>query len=205
MKFLRTLLGLMTAAFALLLGAGLLYPRVTNDGLWPWAAAFVRDPVFAFLAGFYIVSVVLIWGLTLLLPSGKAKTIAFETDSGSVEILLDAVRDYLSRASVAVPHVVSVRPVVAMRQNRLVVNLISRVQAAEPVPGIARQLQEQAKSTLRDAMGITLDTEVRVIVKEIQVAPGGAVPPTPREEIRVRPPKFGYSDDMDEPVQGERR
>lgn len=205
MKILKFLLGLMTAAFAVLLGAGLVRGSMNHGVICPWVDVFIRIPEYAFLAGFYIVSVVVLWGLVLLLPDGKARTIAFETDGGSVEILLDAVRDYLSRASASVPHVISVRPVVTMKQNKLIVNLISRVQAAEPVPGIARQLQEQARSTLRDAMGITLDVDIRVTVKEIQPAPGGAAQPSAREEIRVRPPKFGYSDEVDEPGPGESR
>lgn len=198
MKLIRLLLGCLTAGFALLLAAALASLHI-RPGMFQEAAALLeRVPLYAFLLGIYIAGTVLVWMISMALPSGGSKSITFETDAGSVDILLDAIRDYLSKGGTTVPHVLSVRPLVQMKQGRLWVNLVSRVRAAQPVPEIARALQAQARATLREALGITLDADVRVTVREIQVSPEGSPASGPREEIHVRPPRFGVADETDE-------
>ncbi|MBP7276505.1 MAG: alkaline shock response membrane anchor protein AmaP [Kiritimatiellae bacterium] len=198
MKLIRLLLGCLTAAFALALGAALSALYLRTGSFHAIVEGLERAPLYAFLLGIYIIGTVLVWVLSLVLPSGGSPSITFDTDAGSVNILLDAIRDFLAKSGTTVPHVVNVRPVVRMKQGRLWVTLISRVRAARPVPEIARALQEQARATLREALGITMDADVRVTVREIQVSPEVGPALTAREEIQVRPPRFGVADETED-------
>lgn len=127
-----------------------------------------------------------------------AEYLAYETASGSVNISLKALRDFLSHLKGRHEAILQLKPVVEAPGGELDVLLDVKVRAGAPIPALCTGLQDEAKEMIRDKIGVTKIRDVRVRVQEIvPAADRRAARAQDNVEITPEPSRPGDGDDED--------
>lgn len=135
-----------------------------------------------------IIMLILLYVLTGLNVPGKIQYLAYDSEGGAVSISLKAVEGFLARIANDFAAVVALQPKLRLIVNQVDVQLDIKVKAGAQIPELCKMLQEAARTTLREKVGITDIREVRVRVGEIVVPqPLGKAGAT---EHGGRPPAF---------------
>jgi uncharacterized alkaline shock family protein YloU len=168
MKIFHVLLGVLL--FLVLLAAGLGVLSMAFQGEEAWQQL-VREldgrRVEAILIGIGLVFAVLLYALTALRLPDKAQYLAYDIEGGTVSISLKAVENFVSQLANEFAAVDSLEPTLRARNGTLDVQLDVKVKAGAQIPELCRMLQERARSTIREKVGISEVREVRVRVQEI--------------------------------------
>ena len=136
-----------------------------------------------------VICLLLLYVLTGLNAPGKIQYLAYDNEGGAVSISLKAVEGFLARLSNYFAAVVSLQPRLRLIVNQVDVQLDIKVRAGAQIPELCKMLQEAARSTLKDKVGISDIREVRVRVGEI-VVPQPVTKSASTESGTVKPPKF---------------
>ncbi|MCB1102949.1 MAG: hypothetical protein H7A43_03715 [Verrucomicrobia bacterium] len=113
--------------------------------------------------------------------------LAYETASGSVNISLKALRDFLSHLKDHHEAILQLKPIVSAPSGELDVLLDVKVRAGALIPELCTGLQEEAKSVIRDKIGVSKIRDVRVRVQEIVPADEKRARSSENVEIKAEP------------------
>lgn len=117
----------------------------------------------------------------------EAEFLAYETASGTVNISLKALREFLAHLRGHHEAILQLRPVVSAPGGELDVLLDVKVRAGAPIPALCTGLQEEAKSMIRDKIGVSKIRDVRVRVQEIVASDGKRARASENVEITPEP------------------
>ena len=189
MKTLHFLIG--TVLFLILVAAGLGTLSMAFQGDEAWKQLLLElegRRVEAILVGLGLVVMVLLYALTALRMPDASQYLAYDIEGGTVSISLKAVENFLGRLAGEFAAIDHLEPTLKARNGALDVQLDVKVKAGSQIPELCRMLQDRARSTIREKVGISEVQAVRVRVQEItgSTAPGG-------ETLAgdVRPESFG--------------
>lgn len=174
MKALQGILGIFLLVSVMAVSAVVFSQTVRGPDAW---ASWSRDTVVEDRGQVRMISLLLLGGSILYVVLGwrsrrrAADYLAYETDAGSVNVSLQALQDFLGHLKANYPAIESLKPDVDVYQGELDVQLDVRVREGTNVPELCRALQEQAKSEIRDKIGIGEIRDIRVRVQEILVTP----------------------------------
>lgn len=162
-----TVLFLTLAAGSVLLLNGAL----RGAGEWnAWVDTWIKsNHMYAAMGAGIIIFLILIYILTGLNAPGKVQYLAYDNEGGAVSISLKAVEGFLARLSSDFAAVAALQPKLRLIVNQVDVQLDIKVKAGAQIPELCKMLQEAARTTLREKVGITDIREVRVRVGEIVV------------------------------------
>lgn len=165
---------------ALLAGAALVL-AFAFQGADTWTAILDEAKHYAMEAAFGALLIALLTILFLLtsfrLPE-KSQYIAYDIEGSSVSINLKAVQEFLARLAGEFAAVDELNPALRAHNGIVDVQLDVKVRAGAQIPELCRMLQERARATLRDKVGLSDVREVSVRVQEIvgpataETAPG---------------------------------
>ncbi len=142
-------------------------------------------------ACFGVIFLLILYVLTGLNVPGKVRYLAYDNEGGAVSISLKAVEGFLARLSNEFASVVALQPTLRLIVNQLDVQLDIKVKAGAQIPELCKMLQEAARNTLRDKVGISDIREVRVRVQEIVVPQPIGKSAGTTEHGTGKPPVFG--------------
>lgn len=168
MKALHYLIG---AVLLLALLAGALYLlSVAFAGASAWSAFLEEAKGYSLQAaiGALLLALLLIlFALTSFRLPDKSQYIAYDIEGSAVSISLRAVQDFVARLAGEFAAVESLHPTLRAKNGTVDVQLDVKVRAGAQIPELCRMLQERARATLRDKVGLSDVREVRVRVQEI--------------------------------------
>jgi hypothetical protein len=168
MKWAHRLLGLL---LVLLAGGALtriLVPSIQGGTEW---AGFVADfannrhGVMAF--GLVLIVLVVAYIATSFGRGPGSQYLSYESKQGNISISLKALQDFLGHLKSEFPSILTLTPKVSARDEALDVILHVRIKAGAPIPEISRMLQERARLTIQEKVGISDIRDVEVKVEEI--------------------------------------
>jgi uncharacterized alkaline shock family protein YloU len=162
------------AVLFLTLAAGsvlLLNGALRGDEEWnAWVDMWVKsNHMYSAMGAGIIILLILLYVLTGLNVPGKVQYLAYDNEGGAVSISLKAVEGFLARLSSDFAAVAALQPKLRLIVNQVDVQLDIKVKAGAQIPELCKMLQEAARTTLREKVGITDIREVRVRVGEIVV------------------------------------
>jgi uncharacterized alkaline shock family protein YloU len=114
-----------------------------------------------------LAALLILYALTAVKLPEKSHYVAYDIEGGTVSISLRAVQDFLARLAGEFAAITDLKPSLAVQNGAVDVQLDVRVRAGAHIPELCRLLQERARSTLRDHVGLSEIKEVRVRVQEI--------------------------------------
>ena len=168
MKSLHILLGVVLFLVLLASGLGLLSMAFQGDEAWKQLVSELEGRrVEAILISIGLVLTVLLYALTAIRMPESSQYLAYDIEGGTVSISLKAVENFLARMSDEFAAVESLEPTLKAGKGNLQVQLDVKVKAGAQIPELCRMLQERARATIRDKVGISDVQEVRVRVQEI--------------------------------------
>ena len=172
MKTLHLLLGLVLFLVLMAVGLGVLSMAFQGEEAWRELIAQLDGRrVEAILACLGLVFVVLLFALAALRMPDQSQYLAYDIEGGTVSISLKAVENFLSRLAGEFAALDALEPTLKARKGVLDVQLDVKVKAGAQIPELCRMLQERARSTIREKVGINDVHEVRVRVQEITGTP----------------------------------
>lgn len=178
MKAFHALLG--TLLFVALMASGLFLLSTALQGSDAWGLLLdelKRRHVEGIFACVGLVLLVLLFALTAFRLPEKERYLAYDIEGSTVSISLKAVQDFLSRLAGEFAAVERLEPTLRMRQGAVDVQLDVKIRSGAQIPELCRMLQERARATLREKVGLSDVREVRVRVQEIVGATGGETQP----------------------------
>lgn len=190
MKWAHRLLGIL---LVLLAGGALtriLLPAMQGGEYW---SAFVSDfagnrhGVMAY--GLVLVVLVVAYIATSFGRGPSSQYLSYESKQGNISISLKALQDFLGHLKNEFPSILTLTPKVSARDEALDVILRVRVKAGAPIPEISRMLQERARSTIQEKVGISDIRDVEVKVEEIVRDKDSLASRSP--ETKPKPPLAG--------------
>lgn len=168
MKTLHILLGLVLFLALLGLGLGLLSMAFQGDEAWKQLLAELEERrVETILVSLGLVLVVLLYGLTALRLPEASHYLAYDIEGGSVSISLKAIENFLARLADEFAEVNALEPTLRANKGAVNVQLDVKVKAGAQIPELCRMLQDRARATIREKVGLSDVQEVRVRVQEI--------------------------------------
>ncbi len=187
MKTLHFLLGFLLFLVLMLSGLGVLAVAFQGQDAWVNLLQQVEGRrVEAILACLGLIFAVLLFALTALRVSDQSKYLAYDIEGGTVSISLKAVENFLERLAGEFAAVEDLEPSIRARKGVLDVQLDVKVKAGAQIPELCRMLQERARTTIREKVGISDIQEVRVRVQEIT----GPVSSSETTHGEIRPESF---------------
>lgn len=179
MKLFHYLIG--AALFIVLLAGAAVVLALAFQGADTWTAVLDEAKHYAMEAAFGALLIALLTILFLLtsfrLPE-KSRYIAYDIEGSSVSINLKAVEEFLTRLTEEFAAVDDLKPALRVQHGSVDVQLDVKIRAGAQIPELCRMLQERARATLRDKVGLSDVREVSVRVQEIvgtataETAPG---------------------------------
>ncbi len=168
MKILHYLIGAVLF-LALLAGAGLVLALAFQGGE-AWTSTLDEAKRYAMEASFgalLLAILVILFFLTGFRLPEKSQYLAYDIEGSSVSISLKAVQEFLARLAGEFAAVEELKPALRTHNGTVDVQLDVKVRAGAQIPELCRMLQERARATLRDKVGLSDVREVSVRVQEI--------------------------------------
>lgn len=178
---------LATGSIFLLVGA------LQESGAWSaWVERWITiQHIHVAMGGGVIICLLVLYALTGINVPGKVQYLAYDNEGGAVSISLNAVEAFLARLSGEFAAVVSLQPRLRLIVNQVDVQLDIKVKSGSQIPELCKMLQEAARTTLREKVGISDIREVRVRVQEIVVPQPLVKSAGSTEHGGGKPPVFG--------------
>lgn len=168
MKTLHFILGLILFLVLVAAGLGTLSMAFQGDEAWKQLLLELEGRrVEAILVGLGLVIMVLLFALTALRLPDASQYLAYDIEGGTVSISLKAVENFLARLAGEFAAVESLEPTLRAKKGAIQVQLDVKVKSGAQIPELCRMLQDRARSTIREKVGISDVQEVRVRVQEI--------------------------------------
>jgi len=187
MKALHYLLGTLLFLAAMAAGLGLLAMAFQGEDTWRQLLVELEGRrVEAILISVGLVLAVLLFALTALRLPDKSQYLAYDIEGGTVSISLKAVENFLARLADEFAALESLEPELRARNGALEVQMDVKIKAGAQIPELCRMLQERARATIREKVGISDVRDVRVRVQEIT----SGTPSTETSSGDVRPESF---------------
>lgn len=180
MKAINRILAVLAVALLLAVGTVLVWARVNHRlperlRMPVTLGDAVHNAHHAGRFGALLIVVGLGWIVTSFPFRRGVSYIRIESAEGVVRVSVSAIADLLGRVGAGLPSVVSVRPVIRARGERLRVDLHCRVQAGASVPELSRILRQRVRETLQRGIGVgeieTVAVTIRGIVGEAPMGP----------------------------------
>lgn len=188
MKTLHFLIGMVLFLLLVAAGLGTLSMAFQGDEAWKQLLLELEGRrVEAILVGLGLVVMVLLYALTALRMPDASQYLAYDIEGGTVSISLKAVENFLARLAGEFAAVDALEPTLRASKGSVQVQLDVKVKSGAQIPELCRMLQERARATIRDKVGISDVQEVRVRVQEIT----GATVSGDTTHGDVRPESFG--------------
>lgn len=168
MKTLHFLIGVLL--FVALLAACFFVLSTAFKGEESWAAFLEMAKGYAFYAVFgsmLLALVLVLYVLTSFRLPEKGQYIAYDIEGSAVSISLRAVQDFVARLAGEFAAVDELKPTLRVHNGSVDVQLDVKIRSGAQIPELCRMLQERARATLRDKVGLSDVREVRVRVQEI--------------------------------------
>ncbi len=196
MKIAHRFVSIVAVGLLLATGAAMLWNRFPRVVAVPAAA----QPFFAAAhrsgrLGALFLAVGLAWLATFIGSRRRSQFIAFENSGGEVRVSVSAIADYLTRIAGEFPWLVSVKPVVAIQNHRVLVDLRCRVKAGRPLPELSRGLQDRVRDSLAKTLGLAEIEKVSVTVRGI-LGDAGPLAASDAAPERALPAIYGGSEPM---------
>ncbi|MBW7907620.1 MAG: alkaline shock response membrane anchor protein AmaP [Kiritimatiellae bacterium] len=139
-----------------------------GDAAWAARLEMAKSQkMYAVFGGLALVLLVLLFALTSFRLPEKSQYIAYDIEGSSVSISLRAVQDFVARLSGEFAAVQELKPVIRVHNGSADVQLDVKIRAGAQIPELCRMLQDRARATLREKVGLSDVREVRVRVQEI--------------------------------------
>jgi uncharacterized alkaline shock family protein YloU len=123
-------------------------------------------------------AILILLALLYLVTSGRRRPrkryISFESDSGTVSISINAVRDFIRKLGDEFGAVVAMDPKISSEKDRISIDLDVKIQTGSRIPELSKLLQDRVRESIRDGLGIVDVREIKVKVQEIVGAPPAA-------------------------------
>jgi uncharacterized alkaline shock family protein YloU len=97
--------------------------------------------------------------------------ISFEGDAGTVSISVRAVTDFLTKASREFAGILGLEARIPSREEPIEILLDVKLKAGSNIPELCRLLQQHVRTSMRETIGISDISAVRVKVREIVAEP----------------------------------
>ncbi|HMP77108.1 MAG TPA: alkaline shock response membrane anchor protein AmaP [Kiritimatiellia bacterium] len=168
MKILHYVIG--AVLFIAILAISLFVLSTVFQGAEAWANLLEAGKAFhvpAAVAALTVALLVLLFVLTSFRLPEKSQYIAYDIEGSAVSISLRAVQDFLARLADEFAAVEELKPALKVSNTSVDVQLDVKIRAGAQIPELCRMLQERARATLREKVGLSDITEVRVRVQEI--------------------------------------
>lgn len=165
---LNKLLGVLLALLAFCAGTWILVRTLPGDDGLDAAAATLGalSPLAMIVLG---LALILLGGLYLysgLAPRRRAQ-LAFVNESGTVNIRVDAIRDFVAKLAPEFSSIVRMSPHVVVRRGRIDIIVGVRIQAGPQIHATCELLQQRVRERLITGLGITQVREIEVTVTDI--------------------------------------
>lgn len=176
MKRLNGVIALISAVLLFVTGGVLIWRHFPPaPGMPAWMEDFLAGRLQLSLLGVLFIVLSIAWLFTFWRAArGGRSYVSFDNPGGAVRVSLSAIADFLSRLSGEFPWIVSVRPVVSLRERALQVDLQCRVKAGSSIPDLSQQLQDRVRQAIEQSIGLAEISAVSVSVREIVGEPKGA-------------------------------
>ena len=179
-KVLHALSGVLIILTPVLLAGLLIYGHVFNTKFRDAMVENVAGSFWGSIAtGVVLLLIVALYLLTFGRSGALKNYVSFESDSGSVSISTNAVRDFVRKIADEFGAVVSMDPKVHPGKNTVSIDLHVRIKAGSKLPELSQMLQGRVRESIRDGLGIPDVRTVRVKVQEIV----GDLPTTVTEPV----------------------
>ena len=176
----RFVLAIMILALGLFLVADVF--GVQNP-IWDYL---VNDQAGRFLLGASLIVGVLLQGVTGLMAVRTEHYLSFNTEGGTVSISTSAINDFLARVGREFLGVVDIQADISSSHNeKIEVRLEVNVRDGANIQQLCQSLQQRARESMRDSLGITNVSTIKVTVNEIAPAPKTT-------DSRMAPPPAGW-------------
>ncbi|QHI68230.1 alkaline shock response membrane anchor protein AmaP [Tichowtungia aerotolerans] len=171
-KLLHALAGALIFLTPLVWSALLVYGNGFNTGFRDFIFSTMTDsPFVGVVFGLILILLVLVYLGTFGRPRSRKRYISFESESGSVSISINAVRDFVRKIGDEFGSVVSMDPKIHSEKNMLCIDLDVKIQTGSRLPELSEKLQGRVRESIRDGLGIVDVREIKVKVQEIVGAP----------------------------------
>ncbi len=168
MKTIHVLIGVILFAVLLATSLYLLSRVFMGEAAWIAFIDLLRGARILVAAGSLALALLLVlYALTSFKLPEKSHYIAYDIEGSAVSISLRAVQDFLTRLAGEFAAVEELKPSLSVQGGAVDVQLDVKVRAGAQIPELCRMLQERARSTLREKVGLSDVKEVRVRVQEI--------------------------------------
>lgn len=168
MKVFHVLLGVFLFIVLLVSGLFVLSSAFQGPEVWSKLAQEIAGRrVESILAGVVLVLAVMLYALSAFRLPEKSQYLAYDIEGGSVSISLKAVENFLARLASEFAAVDELEPTIKTKNGVLDVQLDVKVKAGSQIPELCRMLQDRARVTIREKVGISDVQSVRVRVQEI--------------------------------------
>lgn len=123
--------------------------------------------LYAIIGTLLLVFALLLYALTSFRLPQKSQYIAYDIEGSSVSISVRAVQEFLGRLADEFAAIEELTPTLRVVGGGVDVQLDVKVHSGAQIPELSRMLQERARATLREKVGLSDVREVRVRVQEI--------------------------------------
>lgn len=122
------------------------------------------------IGGLAAVILAVIVAVTSIPVRGRSERyISFEGDAGDVSVSMQAVTDFLVKTAGEFAGVLGLEARITSDESPIEITLDVKIKAGSNIPELSRLLQQHVRASMRETMGITEISAVKVKVKEIVI------------------------------------
>lgn len=168
MKWAHRLLGILLVLLAGGALSRILLAAISGGADWTVFIADVAGNRHGVMAYGLVVAVLVVAYIATSFGRGPgSQYLSYESKQGNISISLKALQDFLGHLKGEFPSILTLTPKVSARDEALDVILHVRIKAGAPIPEVSRMLQERARLTIQEKIGISDIRDVEVKVEEI--------------------------------------
>lgn len=182
MKAIHLIVGFLL--FAALIAGGLFLLATAFQGDEPWTLlvdSLQERRIEAILITIVALFGVLLYALTSFRLPEKDQYLAYDVEGGTVSISLAAVQNFVARIADEFASVGKLEPTLKAKNGAIDVTLDVVIKSGSQIPELCKMLQDRTRQIIREKVGVSEVSDVRVRVKEIT---GGTAQETTSGEAR---------------------
>lgn len=171
-KLLHALTGMLVFLTPLVWGGLLIYGNAFNNEFRDFIFDSMQNsPVYGVVLGMALVLIVLVYLGSFGSARPKSKYISFDSESGSVSISVNAVRDFVRKIGDEFGAVVNMDPRIRPEKDLISIDLNVEIQTGSRIPELSQMLQDRVRESIREGLGIVDVREIKVKIQKIVGAP----------------------------------